>query len=472
MTSDPKRDETHRPKSPSHIRAQRLDPDELHAWLRLAWTPQLGPIRIRRLLDRFGLPVHIVNMRPAALEPYIGRAVADYLVGPHSAAFLADVDRVSAWLAETRHHLVVLGDPAYPPALLESPDPPPLLFVKGRLERLHPGPAGEPAIAVVGSRRATHAGRVQADKFARALGEAGVTVISGLAMGIDAVAHASALSTPGGTVAVVGTGADRIYPHENIDLGERIGIDGAIVSEWPLGTPPRPAHFPRRNRVIAALAKGVLVVEATPHSGSLITAQLAVDYGRDVYAIPGSVEASYKRGCNRLIREGAMLVESPVDLLAALGLVCPEAEVASGCGKAQRRSRSRSRHAQRPRHSHNASNTPNTPNTPNTLNLQEEQQEQQEQQERDGRRACVDSPSSTIRGRGFGACPSRLSRASGPSRAVEAVWEALGHDPTPLDVLIARTGFDGAAVQAAVLALELDGRVEWQSGCALVRTGA
>ena len=301
-----------------------LSRDELSAWIRLAWAPQLGPVKTRRLLERFGLPANILRAKRSALEPYVGQAIADFLLTSSSPAFQSEVDRVVDWLAQPHHHLLVLGDPAFPPSLLLSPDPPAMLYVRGRLELLHPGANGQPAVALVGSRRATQTGRLQAERFARALGQAGVTVVSGLALGIDAVAHASALYTAGGTVAVMGTGADHIYPLANRELGERIAVDGAVVSEWPLGTPPRPAHFPRRNRVIAALGVGVLVVEATPHSGSLITAQFAADYGRDVYAIPGSVDAPYKRGCHRLIRDGAMLVETPDDLLAALGLSCPE----------------------------------------------------------------------------------------------------------------------------------------------------
>ena len=390
--------------------AQPLDLAELSAWLRLANAPLVGPIRIRRLLERFGLPVDVLRAKASALASIVGPVGAEHLLAAPTAAFQRDVDRVAAWLETDSHHFVVLGDPAYPPALLESPDPPPVLYICGRLELLHPKPEGRPTVAVVGSRRATHVGCAHAQRFARALGEAGVPVLSGLALGIDAVAHESAIDTVGGTIAVVGTGADRFYPRSNVELAQRIAVEGAIVSEWPLGTPPRPAHFPRRNRVIAALSTGVLVVEATPHSGSLITAQLAVDYGRDVYAIPGSVEAPYKRGCNGLIRDGAMLVESPRDLLAALGLVCPEA----------RRERIVHRNA-----------------------------------------VSADAFDESLSG-------SAICEASDPIER-QRVLDALGHDPAAIDGLVARTGLSGAQVQSAVLSLELDGEVEWLSSGLLAR---
>ncbi|CAM2139414.1 DNA processing protein [Pararobbsia alpina] len=407
------------------MRAQPLAPDELSAWLRLVGTPQLGPIRIRRLLERFGLPVDVLRAKPSQLERVLGQTLAEEVLAPSTTAFRREVEHVARWLEVPHHHLLVLGDPAYPPALLESPDPPPMLYVSGRLELLHPGGEGQPGVAVVGSRSATHAGRTQAQRFATALGDAGVRVVSGLAMGIDAVAHSSALDTAGGTVAVVGTGVDRVYPLENRELGERIAVEGAVVSEWPLGTPPRPAHFPRRNRVIAALSAGVLVVEATPHSGSLITAQLAIDYGRDVYAIPGSIEAPCKRGCNRLIREGAMLVESPNDLLALLGLICPEAEARSV----------------RQRHASTLASAPAA-------------------QVADSQTPAPGLSATAANGSVLGQVPD--PQALG-------VLAALGHDPAPLDVLVARTGLSGAQVQAAVLALELNGQVEWLAGGQVAR---
>lgn len=517
------------------MRAQALSPDELGAWLRLAMAPQLGPIRVRRLLEHFGPPQNVLRARRAALEPYVGQAIAEFLLAPHSETFRKEVDRVLRWLETPHHHLVVLGDPAYPPALLESPDPPPMLYISGRLELLQPGPRGQPAVSVVGSRRATHAGKLQASRFALALGEAGVSVVSGLAMGIDAVAHAAALDTPGGTIAVIGTGADRIYPQANVELAERIAVEGAVVSEWPLGTAPRPAHFPRRNRVIAALGVGVLVVEATPHSGSLITAQLAVDYGRDVYAIPGSIDAPYKRGCNRLIRDGALLVESPTDLLAALGLTCPEAQARPerptrtllSPDDAKRGARAAScldesgKHDARDGRDDAGSRDPGARRSVDDLRGETAASDAREaadvdrdtaqtgesaagdEREASDEAAAPDESAARIVPRcrahrihrtgqavrvGHSSPGDALAGPSDPLATVVNAWvgtdrtgppdvtacqhavlEALGHDPVALDLLVARTGFNGAQVQAAVLALELEGQIEWLSSGQITR---
>ena len=193
------------------------------------------------------------------------------------------------------------------------PDPPPLLYIRGRLEPLHAR-----SVAIVGSRSATPQGLEDAGHFARALSDAGVTVVSGLALGIDGAAHRGALDWAGGTVAVIGTGADRVYPASHHALATRIAHEGAILSEWPLGTPARSSNFPQRNRLIAGLVEGVLVVEAAMRSGSLITARLANEMGRDVFALPGSIHAPLSRGCHRLIKQGAQLVETPEEILETL----------------------------------------------------------------------------------------------------------------------------------------------------------
>jgi DNA processing protein len=211
--------------------------------------------------------------------------------------------------------LLTLLDPAYPDCLSHIPDPPPLLYLKGRPELL----AG-PALAVVGSRNATLQGKANAEVFSQALSGAGLTIVSGLALGIDAAAHEGALRGVGSTVAVIGTGIDTIYPARNQALARRIAEDGCIVSEYALGTPPLAANFPRRNRIISGLAAGVLVVEAAAQSGSLITAQLAASQGRDVFAIPGSIHSALAKGCHQLIKEGAKLVESAADVLGELSM--------------------------------------------------------------------------------------------------------------------------------------------------------
>jgi DNA processing protein len=232
------------------------------------------------------------------------------LSGPQAGA----VETALAWAAEPGNHILTLADAAYPPALLEIADPPLALYVKGDPARLQ-----RPALAMVGARAASPQGEANASAFARALSEAGFSIVSGLALGIDAAAHRGALEASGGcTIAVIGTGADRIYPAANATLARAIVAQGVIVSEFPLGTPPKRENFPRRNRLIAGLAQGVLVVEAAIGSGSLITARLALESGREVFAIPGSIHAPLARGCHRLIREGAKLVETAEDVFEEL----------------------------------------------------------------------------------------------------------------------------------------------------------
>src|ERR1700761_5885898 len=257
-----------RPEKTSAVRArmvsQTLEYDELAAWMRVTMTPKLGGTSLRRLLNAFGLPDQVMRESEASLAGCVGETLARSLCAPSTAYQEWLTDYTSIWLEEPDHYVLTLADPAYPASLLASPDPPPMLYVCGRVELLHPGPPAEPAVAIVGSRQASSVGRANAGLFARELGAAGVTVVSGLANGIDAAAHWGAVGTVGGTVAIVGTGADRVYPENNLQLAREIAGLGAVVSEFPLTTPPRAAHFPRRNRLIAALGVGVLVVEAAP----------------------------------------------------------------------------------------------------------------------------------------------------------------------------------------------------------------
>ncbi len=213
------------------------------------------------------------------------------------------------------HHLVAWDDPDYPRALLELGHAPPSLYFVGRREFLN-----RPALAIVGSRHATAQGTDDARNFAQALADAGITIVSGLALGIDAAAHEGALRGAGSTLAVVGTGLDRVYPARHRDLARRIAASGGLLSEFAPGTPPRASHFPRRNRLISGLARGVLVVEAAPQSGSLITARYAGEQGREVFAIPGSIHSPLAKGCHQLLREGAKLVETAQDVLDELGM--------------------------------------------------------------------------------------------------------------------------------------------------------
>ena len=209
--------------------------------------------------------------------------------------------------------VLTLGDPRYPATLLETADPPLLLYAQGHLEWLQ-----APAIGLVGSRKPTPQGVENARHFAAHLSQSGLTVVSGLAAGIDGAAHEGALENAGRTIAVVGTGLDRVYPRQHLALAHRIAKMGLILSEYALGTPPLPAHFPQRNRIIAGLSRGVLVVEAALQSGSLISARLALECGRDVFAIPGSIHAPQSRGCHALIKQGAKLVETAEDILEEL----------------------------------------------------------------------------------------------------------------------------------------------------------
>ncbi len=283
---------------------------DLAAWLRLTLVPGVGGETQRTLLKAFGLPEAIFAAGPAALAGVVGNDLATGLLR-HDCA--ADIDAAMAWAAQPGNRLLTLADTEYPQSLLGASDPPPLLYAKGRIELLN-----RPALAIVGSRNATAQGRRDAEAFARALGDAGLCIVSGLALGIDGAAHRGALTSAAGTIAVIGTGADRLYPARNEALARDIVENGVVISEFPLGTPALAGNFPRRNRIIAGLALGCLVVEAAPKSGSLITARLAAEAGREVFAIPGSIHSPLSHGCHQLIRQGAKLVETARDVLEEL----------------------------------------------------------------------------------------------------------------------------------------------------------
>ncbi|HEX2546535.1 MAG TPA: DNA-processing protein DprA [Ramlibacter sp.] len=303
--------------------------DELAAWLRLALTDQLGDSSSRKLLAAFGLPQAIFEQDIDALAQVVPLRRAEGLKRePEGLSAL--VDTTFAWLeADPQHRQVLtLGDPDYPAGLLATEDPPLMLYRLGMLTA-----APERALSVVGSRNPTPQGLQNARRFAKAFAQARVTVVSGLALGVDGAAHDGALegAPPGmvATIAVVGTGLDRVYPKQHLELAHRIAERGMIVSEYPLGTPPLPQNFPRRNRVIAGLGQGTLVVEAALQSGSLITARLASEQGKEVFAIPGSIHSPHARGCHALLRQGAKLVESAQDVLEDLRLTLPTAAPAA-----------------------------------------------------------------------------------------------------------------------------------------------
>jgi DNA processing protein len=291
-----------------------MTPDAgLAAWLRLAGVPGLGPRTMRRLLGELGLPEAVLGASHATLARIVGEALAARVQAKgDEAGIAAGLD----WAAQDGNAVITLADAEYPPQLLEIADPPPLLYVRG-----DPRLLARRALAIVGARNATPQGLANAQNFARAFSQAGLTIVSGLALGVDAAAHRGALDGEGSTIAVLGTGVDLAYPARNAALYERIGASGALVSELPLGTPALAANFPRRNRLISGLAHGVLVVEAAVSSGSLITARTAAEQGRDVFAVPGSIHSPMAKGCHALIKQGAKLVESAADVLDELGVL-------------------------------------------------------------------------------------------------------------------------------------------------------
>jgi len=379
-----------------------LTDEELSAWLRLSIAPGLRPAALRALLGAFGLPQQLLAQSFAALAAAAGTEAARAVLAPVAPAFAEQLAGLREWCAQPGHALLTLGDPAYPPRLLTMVDPPPLLYIRGRPALLHAR-----GVAIVGSRSATPQGVEDAERFARVLSDAGIAVVSGLALGVDGAAHLGALGGDGGTVAVIGTGADRIYPASHHALAARIAAEGAIVSEWPLGTPARSSNFPQRNRLIAGLVEGVVVVEAAMRSGSLITARLANDMGRDVFALPGSIHAPLSRGCHRLIKQGARLVETPEEVLEEFGIVAPEP---------------RRRDGQRPER-----RTPdNTDSTPNNVP------------------PAIDGDASLL-------------------------LDALGYSPASLEILAARTDMAEAQLQATLLRLELAGHVRALPGGRFVR---
>ncbi|KQO26785.1 DNA processing protein DprA [Acidovorax sp. Leaf76] len=391
-----------------------MDREELGAWLRLTLSQGVGNSTARALLARFGLPQAIFLQPEAELRQHVTAAQARALCTvPGTWDTL--VELTWRWLHEAdpqgpARAVITLGDTRYPQGLLETEDPPLVLYLMGpaRLLARAPFPAGR-CLAVVGSRNPTAQGAENARLFSRALHGAGLTIVSGLALGVDAAAHEGALdvATAGAavasTIAVVGTGLDRVYPRRNLDLAHRIAARGLLVSEYPLGTPPLPANFPKRNRIISGVSQGTLVVEAALASGSLITARMAVEQGREVFAIPGSIHAPQSRGCHALIRQGAKLVESAQDVLEELRL--PPCAQQSAPPPAQAATEGMT-DIDGVDHVDDAGNAEvNTP-VPETPLLQ-----------------------------------------------------ALGFDPISADALVARTGMAAAALQVGLLELELDGRV-------------
>ncbi len=288
--------------------------------MRLLDAEGVGSVTARLLLSHFGLPANIFSTSYSRLSSVVPERVARALLAPATDTLRTSVERAVGWAAEAGNHIMTLADPAYPRPLLDTADPPVLLYAKGDLTLL-----ARPALAIVGSRNATVQGMQDAQRFAHIVSNAGVAIVSGLALGIDTAAHLGALDakeespdSAGSTIAVIGTGADIVYPARNRLLAHRIAAAGLILSEYPLGTAAISTNFPRRNRIISGLARAVLVVEAAARSGSLITARMALDQNRDVFAVPGSIHSSLSKGCHALIKQGAKLVESAEDVLEEL----------------------------------------------------------------------------------------------------------------------------------------------------------
>lgn len=286
---------------------------ETSNWIRLTATSGIGCGAAKKLLLAFGLPDQIFAASYSELKEVVSTKQAQALSLPPTPVMAAHIERTELWCTEPDNTIITLADSNYPAHLLTIPDPPVLLYVKGDPDLL-----SKTCIAVVGSRNATNQGIINARQFSGSLSQNGLTVVSGLAAGIDTAAHQGGLSGAGSTIAVIGTGADTVYPASNRELAHQIAEQGCIVSEYALGTPPVASNFPRRNRIISGLSQGVLVIEAAAQSGSLITARMANEQGRDVFAIPGSIHSPFSKGCHLLIKQGAKLVETAQDIIEEL----------------------------------------------------------------------------------------------------------------------------------------------------------
>ena len=384
--------------------------NEVAAWLQMLQAEGIGNDAARRLLAVFGLPQQVLAQSQSALQEVVSAHQAAALRQPQAQTQTL-IETTWQWLqqgsSDVQRRILVLGDPDYPPLLLEMADPPLLLYAMGQVDRLR---GAQPRIAMVGSRNPTPQGAVNARAFSKTFAERDWTVVSGLALGVDGAAHEGALqATPHSdqglaTIAVVGTGLDRVYPRQHRELAHRIAQHGVILSECSLGTPPLAHHFPKRNRIIAGLSHGVLVVEAALQSGSLITARLAAEQGKEVFAIPGSIHAPQSRGCHALIRQGAKLVESAQDVLEELR------HVTFGIG-------------------------------------------------------------GSVTGGGAVSEEEAVSTDCSIHGKETFLLQALGHDPVGLDALLERTGLDASTLQARLLELELAGVVGRLPGGLFQRIG-
>ncbi|WP_059593496.1 DNA-processing protein DprA [Burkholderia diffusa] len=408
---------------------QALTTSTLRAWLQLAHAPGLSPAVLHVLLDTFGSPAALLRAPDQAICAASSAAAARAVRASDRDDLDARTNAALAWLDAPGNAIVTLSDPVYPSRLRDLHDPPPLLYVKGRLDLLHAR-----GLAVVGSRHATPQGLADAMRFSHALSDAGLVIVSGLALGIDGAAHRGGLDGRAGTVAVIATGADLVYPARHRPLAHEIAARGAIVSEWPLGTPARASHFPQRNRLIAALALGALVVEAAPRSGSLITARLANELGRDVFAMPGSIHAPLAQGCHALIRDGAKLTATPLDVLEEYGL----GESAAHTARAVT----------------NSSSRPDNDATADTS----------------GRRTGehAGETDSAVQA----AASAQINGTPPDNPAERSVLAALGYGPVTYEWLAEHTALSDDALHRALLGLELAGRVASMPGGRFARLDA
>ena len=290
-----------------------MSEEELAAWIRLLCTEGIDPAKARSLLTEFGLPQHIFSATLLQLERVVPTQLAKALFLPPDKSIIEQIEKTKTWLSREGNQLITLGDPHYPASLLDIPDPPIMLWVSGRVELL-----SSPSFAIIGCQSATHQGSLDSRRFAQALGNAGYTIVSGMDPGIDVAAHTGALNTASSTVAVLATGADTIIPARHVILAARIAEEGCLISEFPLGTPLLKENALKRMRIISGLARGMLVVEAELYSRSMTAAHMAVEQSKEVFAVPGSIHSALSRGCHRLIRQGAKLVETEKDILEEL----------------------------------------------------------------------------------------------------------------------------------------------------------
>ena len=375
-----------------------MNDDAIDAWLRVIRAPGLGSARIRQLLEHFGSITAVASASGSQLRAAgAPDAAIQWLAAPDRERLAAD----RAWLDAPDHHLLTCDSADFPALLQRAPRPAAALFVAGDPQWLWFA-----QIAIVGSRNPTDGGIANARDFSRALAKSGLVITSGLAEGIDAAAHRAALDAGHATVAVVATGPDLVYPARHRALADAIAAQGAIVSEYPPGTTPQRQHFPMRNRVIAGLSLGTLVVEAAQRSGALITAREAAEAGREVFALPGSIHNPLARGCHRLIREGAALVESAPEIIEAMA---PRAQELAAALRGRL----------------DAARTPE---------------------------AAPDSDRTAP------------TAADGEDADYRRLRAALGHDPVPIDVLAQRTGLTVETLSSMLILMELDGRVAASHG--------